>query len=192
MIAWLLSLLISSAAAQDYDNRWIGQTIHQQHRAEWFDARRHIRPRHVHRPVRHHKPKVVEAHRDTRVYGMVMSGPQKIYRDATSHVQCWPPVEAISGEHANEDRAWNEAQLHWMGAVSVKYGARFADIQAIDARTLRRQCFRTSFNDSWAGRNAEAVKQAVGLTGYKLRCVIVASPCMAPSTGDTPLKGDQQ
>jgi hypothetical protein len=177
----------SSASAYDYDSQWIGKTIHQQHRKEWLDARRHKpRPRH------HHTPKPVRTHPDTRVYGMIAHGPQRVFRDATSHVQCWPPIEAISGEHASEDRAWNDAQLQWMGAVAVKYGARFADIQSVDARTVRRQCFRTSFNDSWAGRNVEAAKQAIGLTGFKLRCVIVASPCMAPATGDTPLKGDQQ
>jgi hypothetical protein len=178
--------LASPASAYDYDDKWIGQTIHLQHRKAWLDARKHVKPRH------YHKPKPQPTHPDTRVYGMISRGPQRVYRDATSHVECWPPIEAISGEHASEDRAWNDAQLQWMGAVAVKYGARFADIQSVDARTLRRQCFRTSFNDSWAGRNVEAAKQAMGLTGFKLRCVIVASPCMAPATGDTPLKGDQK
>ena len=188
--AWVLlsSVLASPAGAQgthDADQRWIRQTIHQQHRKEWFDARRHIRPRHSHRQR-------VETHPSTRVYGVIMRGPQQVYRDATSHVQCWPPYKHVGGEFSDEKRAWNEAQLGWMGAVSAEYGSRYADVQNVDARTLHRQCFRVSFNDSWAARNLEAAQQAVGLTGYKVRCIIVASPCMAPATNSTPLKGDER
>lgn len=191
----------------DHDQQWIRQTIREKDRQalekhygmpveivrrprtvprdrhyydRWREARRDDRDRHEH-------------HREARVYGMVMHGPQATFRDATSHVSCFPPVENTSREHSDEGRAWNDAQLGWMASVSVKYGARFADVQNVDARTLKRQCFRSSFDESWLGRNREALAQNTGAgLGYKVRCTIIASPCMAPMTNDTPLKGDEK
>lgn len=193
----------------DHDQQWIRQTIREKDRKaleQYYDMPVEIvrRPRTVHRE-RHYYDRWREArrderhehrhehHRETRVYGMVMHGPQATFRDATSHVSCFPPVENTSREHSDEGRAWNDAQLGWMASVSVKYGSRFADVQNVDARTLKRQCFRSSFDESWLGRNREALAQNTNTgLGYKVRCTIIASPCMAPMTNDTPLKGDER
>lgn len=206
-----MAMVVVKAKAQsryDTDQQWIRKTLRQQrhedhereHRREvryesWRqDREREYRHRHAHWRGNHNRYYGYRSdeHRETRVYGMTMYGPQMVQRDATSHVSCWPPMENTSREHTDENRAWNDAQLGWMAAVSVKYGARFADVQNVDARTLKRQCFRSNFDESWLGRNREALAQNTGTgLGYKVRCTIIASPCMAPITNDTPLKGDQ-
>jgi hypothetical protein len=81
-----------------------------------------------------------------------------------------------------------------MKAVSVRYGAMYADVQNADARTLVRQCFRSSFNEGWLARNVEAVAQNTGVgSGFSWTCRIIASPCIQPVQGanETTLKGDK-
>lgn len=192
-------LVLARAEAQsryDHDASWVRQSLREtdrraleRHYGEPVEIVR--RPR---RPRRHAaRPAPPPVHPETRVYGVIHRPGQQVLRDATAHVTCWPPVENTSREHSDEGRAWNDAQLGWMASVSVKYGARFADIQNVDARSLRRQCFRSSFDESWLARNREALAQNTGTgLGYKVRCTIIAAPCMAPMTNETPLKGDEK
>ena len=191
----LLALMPLPAAAYDYDQQWVRQTIHGQKREAWLAERRHKPVKHYSKPKpatkrHHHHEKHADTTDGTRVYGVAYRAGRTI-RDATANVQCWPPLENTSREHSNEDRAWNDAQLGWMASVASKYGARFADVQNIDLRTLERRCFRATFDESWLARNLEAAAQNTGTgLGYKLRCTIIAAPCMAPASNATPLKGD--
>lgn len=193
----------------DHDQQWIRQTIREKDRQA---LEKHYgmpveivrRPRHVHRE-RHYYDRWREArrddrdrhhhsheHRETRVYGFVQRMTQQDRRDC--HNGCCPPIENISRDHGSEQRSWNDAQLGWMKAVAVRYGSMYADVQNADARTLVRQCFRSSFNESWLGRNAEAAAQKLGGDGHSWTCRIIASPCIQPITGgyETPLKGDEK
>lgn len=181
MMWWIVAIAIllplSGASGDEYDQRWVKQTLRTERHVHRQQVRRRPQPRVIYRD-RVARPKEPES---TRVFGFVahVGGP------------CRPAVENISREHTSEKAAWNDAQLGWMKAVSVRYGAMYADVQNVDARTLRRQCFRSSFDESWVARNLEALVQNTGTgPGYKTTCRIIASPCIAPITNDTPLKGD--
>lgn len=128
-----------------------------------------------------------------RVYGFVARMTQQDRRDC--HNGCCPPVENISSAHSSESAAWNHAQLGWMRAISVRFGSMYADVQNVDARTLVKQCFRCEFDESWIGRNREALAQNTGTgNGFKTCCRIIASACIQPIQGatETTLKGDEK
>lgn len=213
VVAWLLLLIVwtvvfDQARAQsryDPDNRWIRDTLraerHKHHDHEHVEVRRyrweHAEPRRRYYGERRREREVVEDrhhhHESTRVYGFVARMTQTDRRDC--HNGCCPPVENISSAHSNEGAAWNHAQLGWMKAISVRYGAMYADVQNADARTLVRQCFRCEFDESWIARNREALAQNTGTgNGFKTCCRIIASACIQPVVGasETPLKGDQK
>jgi len=178
-------------AAYDYDQRWIGQTIRQGH---------HVEHRAKPRPVKRHTPKpkpapkvVKDEHPEARVYGVTIRMVQIDKRDC--HGGCCPAVENISRDHSSQDRAWNDAQLGWMKAVAVRYGSMYADIQNSDWSGLVKQCFRSSFGESWLDRNLEAAAKNTGISdGHKWTCRIIARPCIQPVDGaiDTKLKGDSR
>lgn len=197
--------LTQAQSRHDHDQQWIRQTIREKDRQalekhygmpveivrrprtrhyydRWREARRDDRDR------RHHDSE----HRETRVYGFVQRMTQQDRRDC--HNGCCPPIENISRDHGSEQRSWNDAQLGWMKAVAVRYGSMYADVQNADARTLVRQCFRSSFSESWLARNAEAAAQKLGGDGFSWTCRIIASPCIQPiqSAYETPLKGDEK
>lgn len=194
----LVACMCLPAMAQsryDSDQAWVRETIHKERRAERrrqalvieYREQRRIR----HRPRHQHDNE--RTYRKPRVYGYVAMMSQQDRRDC--HGGCCPPVENISRDHGAENRAWNDAQLGWMKAVAVRYGAMYADVQNVDARTLLKQCFRSSFDESWIGRNKEALAQNTGIgDGFKWTCRIIASPCIQPIQGanDTRLKGDAQ
>ena len=187
-------------ARHDHDQKWIRSTIREGERKElerYYGEPVEIvrRPRHRHYPEPRryqehgHEP---HPHTATRVYGYVQHMTQQDKRDC--HNGCCPPVENISRDHGSEQRSWNDAQLGWMKAVAVRYGAMYADVQNADARTLVRQCFRSSFGEGWLARNLEAAAQKTGVSdGHQWTCRIIASPCIQPTTGgyETPLKGDK-
>jgi len=181
----------------DHDQQWIRQTIREKDRQA---LEKHYgmpveivrRPRHVHRE-RHYYDRWREARRDerdhrhghephraTRVYGMVMRREQFVERHATSHVECFPPVQEQSGDFANDDKALAEAEVRWQAKVAVQYGMAWADFS--NATNRQKMCFRSTFDESWWGRNKEAASQRLGISeGYKKRCTITASPCRAPT-----------
>jgi len=212
--------VVAKARAQsryDTDQTWIRKTLRDQrreehareHYEEWREARaseqrrRHARWHesrnryygytHSHRERDYSGQYRREPeHREARVYGFVARMTQQDQRDCRNG--CCPPVENISRDHGSETRAWNDAQLGWMKAIAVRYGAMYADVQNADARSLVRQCFRSSFDESWIGRNKEALAQNAGGDGFKWTCRIIASPCIQPIQGahETPLKGDER
>jgi hypothetical protein len=207
LVVTMVAIKAHAQSRYDHDQKWVRTTIKDSIREkdrkaleQYYDMPVEIvrRPRHVHRE-RHYYDRWREArrderheHRETRVYGFVQHMTQQDRRDC--HNGCCPPIENISRDHGNEQRSWNDAQLGWMKAVAVRYGSMYADVQNADARTLVRQCFRSSFNESWLGRNAEAAAQKLGGDGHSWTCRIIASPCIQPITGgyETPLKGDEK
>ncbi len=213
-----MMMAVVAARAQDRydpDQRWIRSTLREQHREEWRAERREQiasdwrwQERQRDRQRSEWRDRDRERNRDRyamsivddrgrdlsgpRVYGFVARMTQQDRRDC--HQGCCPPVENISSAHSNENAAWNHAQLGWMKAVSVRFGSMYADVQNADARTLVRQCFRCEFDESWIGRNREALAQNTGTgNGFKTCCRIIASACIQPIQGahETPLKGDQ-
>lgn len=181
----------------DHDQQWIRQTIREKDRQalekhygmpveivrrprtvhrdrhyydRWREARRDDRDRH------HHGH---EHHRATRVYGMVMRREQFVERHATSHVECFPPVQEQSGDYPTENRAMADAEVRWGAKVAVMYGAIYADFTNANSRAKR--CFRSTFDESKLGKNLEALKQNLNISdGYQKKCVVTASPCLAP------------
>ncbi len=204
LLALALLLVSSSAMAQsryDHDSKWIRDTLREERRAErraeWLEERHERRQRyfwleHTRRyGGRYHARR--DAHPETRVYGMTIRGMTQVdTRDCRNG--CCPPVENISKAHSSESAAWNDAQLGWMKAISVRFGAMYADVQNADERTIVRQCFRCEFNEDWISRNREALAQNTGTgNGFKSCCRIIARACIQPIQGadETPLKGDK-
>lgn len=199
-------IVVASARSQtryDTDQKWIRDTLRAEREKhdDIVERQREFRRyrweqqeprRRYYGERRDREREVAEEHRDgTRVYGFVARMTQTDRRDC--HNGCCPAVENISRAHGTEDRAWSDAQLGWMKAVSVRYGAMYADVQNVDARSLVKQCFRCEFDESWIGRNREALAQNTGTgNGFKTCCRIIASACIQPIVGasETPLKGD--
>lgn len=210
-VGMAMVMVVVKARAQsryDIDQQWIRKTLRQQrhedrdreHRREeryesWRqDREREHRHRHAHWRGNHERyyGQRADEHRETRVYGFVARMTQQDRRDC--HNGCCQPVENISRDHGTEQRAWADAQLGWMKASAARFGSMYADVQNADARTLVKQCFRSSFDESWIGRNREALAQNTGAgDGFKWTCRIIASPCIQPIQGahETTLKGDQ-
>lgn len=214
------AILVSKAkAAPRCDaEAWICKSIRQQHRAEREreERREEARDERERAAIRYARERQRELerereaawrrnhdryygyrsadrHPETRVYGFVARMTQIDGRDCRNG--CCPAVENISRSHTSEAEAWDDAQLGWMKAVSVRYGAMYADVQNMDIRTMSRQCFRCEFNESWIGRKREQVAQATGVSnGFKSCCRIIASPCIQPIQGanEAPLKGDER
>lgn len=176
----------------DADQAWIRKTLRDERRKEW-EREDGMRDHGVHArpaggwvsPSRRRPYIVVERreppeHSSTRVYGMVMRRSQFVERHATSHVECFPPVQEQSGDFANDDKALAEAEVRWQAKVAVQYGMAWADFS--NATHRQKMCFRSTFDESWWGRNKEAASQRLGISdGYKKRCTITASPCRAPT-----------
>lgn len=115
----------------------------------------------------------------TRVYGVVMRRQQFVERNATSHVECFDAIQEQSGDFGSENKALNDAEVRWSAKVAVRYGAVYADFT--HARGRERQCFRSTFDESWWGRNKEAAIQNLNMgDGYKKKCIVTARPCLAP------------
>lgn len=211
-------MAVVAARAQDRydpDQRWIRSAIREQYREERAERREQIasdwrwQERQRERQRSEWRDRDRERNRDRyamsivddrgrdlsgpRVYGFIARMTQQDRRDC--HQGCCPPVENISRDHLSEQRSWNDAQLGWMKAVAVRYGAMYADVQNADARSLVRQCFRSSFNEGWLARNVEALAQNTKTgDGFSWTCRIIASPCIQPiqDAHETPLKGDEK
>lgn len=178
----------SAAMAQDYDSKWIGETLRQ----SLHDS---ARPR-VYRTPRQHKPPPEPRHRDreseqhpsTKVFGFTTHGKQRVQVDVLSSVVCMPPVHAISTEANTVDGAWRDAQRVWENNVRFLYGERLMGVQ--HAAAISKQCTRSSGNQSLVGRAVESMASAVGQDGYKHRCLIIAQPCMPPMEQGPAIKSD--
>jgi hypothetical protein len=185
-----LMLLPGSAWAQDYDTKWIGETI----RRSLHDSdkpRVYRTPREHYRapePRREHQHREPEIHPGARVHGIITHAKQRVQIDVLSNVICMPAIESLSVEANTEDGAWRDAQRNWENLVRWKMGERFMAIgNAVD---VVKRCSRSSGNQSVAGRIAENVATAMGQDGYKHRCEISARPCMAKQEQGADVKGD--
>lgn len=127
--------------------------------------------------------------RGSRVYGYINRSRQTTLRDATSHVECFPPVESLSAEFLTEDGAMNDARLAWANSVRWRYGERYMSID--NAARVEKQCNISTSSESSAGKIVEKVGQAIGMEGHKIRCRLMASPCMAPIEFDPAIKGSK-
>jgi hypothetical protein len=188
----VLLAMPSAAMAQDYDSRWIGETIRRSlHDSDkprvYRTPREHYRAPEPRREREHREP---EIHPGTRVHGIMTHSQQRIQRDVLSNVICMPPIESLSVEANTEEGAWKDAQRNWENLVRWKYGERFMAIG--NAASVTKQCSRSSGNQSVAGRVAENVATVLGQDGYKHRCQIVASACMAPQEQGPNVKGDSK
>ena len=185
LIAVLILLPLAVARSEDYDQRWIKHTLRdERHGAR--DGRRHNSP--PYRPYRPYRSN----HRDheaTRVYGIVQRPHIRVERDELSAVVCFAPISAISHEYTSEDTAWRNAQIAFENLARWQYGERFAAVA--NAANIQRMCNRSSSPQSVAGKIGEAMASAVGNDGFRHRCQIIASPCMAPTVIDTPIKSDK-
>ena len=114
---------------------------------------------------------------------------QRVFRDATSNVVCFPAMEAISAESNSEDAAWRDAQRNWENLSRWRYGERAMMVQ--NARGITKQCSRSSGNQSVAGKIIERTAEAFGAEGYKHRCAIIAEPCTAPANYEADIKGEK-
>jgi len=187
-----LLALPSSAWAQDYDSRWIGETIrrslHDHDRPRVYRTpREHYRapePRREH----HHREREPETHPSTKVLGFMTHGKQRVQVDVLSSVVCMPPVHAISTEANTVDGAWRDAQRVWENNVRFLYGERLMSVQ--HAVAVNKQCTRSSGNQSLVGRAVESMATALNQDGYKHRCLIIAQPCMPPMEQGPAIKSD--
>lgn len=200
-IAFGVIALAKAQSHYDADQSWIRQTLREERKAERRAYRerhaltieyrdRHVERRHRHRdrwresPVRRHyyaapAHRHYDRHDGTRVYGIIQRGSQFVERHATSHVECFPAIQEQSGDFSNDAKALNEAEVRWAAKVAVQYGMLFADFR--NAADKKSTCFRSTFDESWWGRNREAAAQNLGISeGFKKRCLIEAKPCRAP------------
>ncbi len=202
-IALTLALLLLSTAAHATDYHWADRVFSESDERD--PTKRHVRiggDRHRYRQThRHHRPHV-HAHPATRVYsyeqriyesgaiqGVRTQDRQRLYRDATSNVVCFPAMEALSVEANTEDGAWRDAQRNFENSARWRYGEKFMAIS--NARSVVKQCSRSSGNQSVTGKLMERVAESVGAEGFKHRCSIIAEPCAAPVSYDADVKGEK-
>ena len=200
----LFPTLARSQARHDHDQKWIKSTIREGDRQaleKYYGEPVEIvrRPRRNHRhyePVRRYHSHDRDRDRDrdthvaTRVYGVVMRKEQFVQRDATSHVQCYPPMEAMSHERSSQDDAWADAQRSWANAVRYRFGERYIDIR--NANPVQRQCNISTVSESVAGKMVDGAKALVGADtgGSRWRCVVRAGPCQAEFEADPNVRGE--
>lgn len=200
-VAFGVIALAKAQSRYDADQSWIRQTLREERKAErrahrerhaltveyhGSPRRHHHRDRWRDNPTRRHYYAAPthrhydrDRHDATRVYGIVQRGSQFVERHATSHVECFPAIQEQSGDFATDAKALNEAEIRWSAKVAVQYGMIYADFR--NAAGAKSTCFRSTFDESWWGRNKEAVAQNLGISeGFKKRCVIEAKPCRAP------------
>lgn len=205
-----------SQSRYDTDQKWVRQTIRETNRkalenyyGEPVEFVRRPRPRsqeshHHHYDSRdwryrerqrdrdhaHYRSGDRDAHVATRVYGVVMRREQFVQRDATSHVQCYPPMEAMSHERSSQDDAWNDAQRAWANAVRFRFGERYQDIR--NANPVQKQCNISSVSETVAGKMIDGAKAIVGADtgGSRWRCLVRAGPCQAEFEVDPNVRGE--
>jgi hypothetical protein len=191
LVVLAVSAFGSSVSARDWDdNAWVRQTIRQERR-ETYRRTHPYRPPVYSYQRRHYElpaPVHVEPPSHHRALNVITSGHQKLQRDVLSNVVCMPPIEAVSTEANTEEGAYKDAMRVWENLVRWKMGERFMSIS--NAAEITRQCSRSSGNQSIVGRAVEAMASAVGQDGFKHRCQIIASPCMAPIQANPVVKND--
>lgn len=167
----------TSAAADDFDSRWIGETLGERRpRVMRSVAKprpprepRATKARHERKQHRHEAPK----HQPERID--VVEREEPVPRAA-----CLQPITAISHEKLTAENAWEDAQRAWQNAVRWTYGERFMAIS--HAASVTRICNISASAQNATGRIGEVVRDAIGTEagGNRWRCEITAQPCMAP------------
>lgn len=205
MVAGIASQ-VKAQARHDHDQRWIKQTIREEDRRE---LEKHYgepvelvrRPRRTHshshydpRDWRHERQRRHDHDRPeyagTRVYGVVMRREGFSERDATAHVQCYPPVQGISNERSSQSEAWEDAVRDWANKVRWTYGEKFIDPR--NANPMQRQCNISTVSESVVGKLTSDARAAAGGEAYgsRWRCVARGGPCQAAIEPAPELKGE--
>ena len=95
---------------------------------------------------------------------------------------CKPLMEGRGAEANTSEGALRLANRAWQAAVRSELGERHMDLK--NAGDYRWTCFRSSTNESVAGRALEWAAGAV-----RMRCKVWARPCLAPIIQGLPDKG---
>ena len=168
-LAGVLAMSACSAAAEDFDARWIGNTLNAREPDRRPEPRAYRRRSHTHVARRAHVREVVRvvAARDEN-------------EPAVTRATCMASISAISQERLTAENAWEDARRTWMNAVRWAYGERFMAI--VHAESITRLCNISAASQNVTGRIGEAVRDAIGTEagGNRWRCEISARPCMAP------------
>lgn len=88
---------------------------------------------------------------------------------------CKPEIKVTGTQFLSENGAKERAQKAWEGMVQFRHGELYADLRF--ARDIRYQCVRSSVENI-----ANRASEAVGINTQLKRCLIWATPCIAPLT----------
>lgn len=135
--------------------------------SEWRKApkveRKYSRPKRTYRKRR--KPRVkawVRKNRHLNAFDDKNSG-------------CKPEIKVTGTQFLSENGAKERAQKAWEGMVQFRHGELYADLRF--ARDIRYQCVRSSVENI-----ANRASEALGVNTQLKRCLIWATPCIAPLT----------
>lgn len=163
----LLVLIPTPAPAQSDDIKWINRNI-------WHDNIGGTRP--YYRAQRRYL-----AHR--QYYGPQVRGYVRRYQETDRHDHddersgwCLDTKRNVGDERLSEDKAKDAAAKAWTALVRFHHGEKFMDLNF--AREVKYTCARSSVNDTFLGKAAEAVGQ------NHMRCEIEARPCKARKVED--------
>jgi hypothetical protein len=184
-LAAYLWLFAWDAGAQDIDSRWTLRPLAQQClddpycRSSLRRPRRHPQPyyRYV-APSRNHTYHLPE--QAPRVY----SYERRDHRGEPrrNELRCERTMEARGAEANTSEGALRLANRAWQAGVRAELGERFMELK--HAGDYKWSCFRSSTNESVAGRALEWAAGAV-----RVRCQVWAKPCRAPVVEGLPEKG---
>lgn len=182
-LAFYLWLWVSQASAQDLTSDWTLRPLAQQCLDDpscrvGLRRPRRYRPQHV-EPSRNYRSYLPEQG-PTRVYGYERRGEP---RETRNQLRCERTMEGRGAEANTSEGALRLANRAWQAGVRAELGERFMELK--HAGEYKWSCFRSSTNESVAGRALEWAAGAV-----RVRCQVWARPCRAPVLEGLPEKGE--